>query len=70
MYKTTMLHLIGALSYFLEKLELLYKKRFPITVANKADLLKLCAKGVIPDEYHGRFHSLRVDGEKIGCQIS
>ncbi|KAL0832203.1 hypothetical protein ABMA28_001657 [Loxostege sticticalis] len=44
-------------------LKKLYSKPLPITKAKKRDLLALCQKKVIPEEYHGWFSSLaEVDG--------
>lgn len=43
----------------------LYKEPLYISKAKKTDLLKLCEKGVIPDEYHGWFQNLRADGQKV-----
>lgn len=36
----------------------LYSQPVPITKAKKNDLITLCEKGVIPEEYHGWFSSL------------
>ncbi|KAL4717613.1 hypothetical protein ACJJTC_000762 [Scirpophaga incertulas] len=44
-------------------LKKLYSKPLPITKAKKRDLLALCQKKVIPEEYHGWFSSLPdIDG--------
>ncbi|CAG5026767.1 unnamed protein product [Parnassius apollo] len=46
-------------------LQQLYNKTLPITVAKKKDLLKLCEKGVIPEEYHDWFQSLAIDNRTV-----
>jgi hypothetical protein len=35
-----------------------YNAKLPITQAKKNDLLGLCKKGIIPEEYHPYYHSL------------
>lgn len=51
--------------YLPEILSPLYKEPLYISKAKKNDLIKLCEKGVIPDEYHGWYQSLRADGQKV-----
>lgn len=45
-------------------LEQLYDRPLPITEAKK-DLINLCEKGVIPEEYHGWYRSLLVDRDRV-----
>lgn len=40
------------------QLKPLYLKRLPISEAKKKDLLALCDKQIIPEEYHGWYSSL------------
>ena len=42
-------------------LKTLYEKKLPISVQKKNDLLKLCTKGIIPEEFHAYFSTLPVD---------
>lgn len=42
-------------------LEQLYDRPLPITEAKKKDLINLCEKAVIPEEYHGWYRTLLVD---------
>ncbi|CAK1588598.1 unnamed protein product [Parnassius mnemosyne] len=51
--------------FIFPSLHQLYNKPLPITVAKKKDLLNLCEKGVIPEEYHGWFQSLATDNRTI-----
>lgn len=46
-------------------LQQLYKNPLPVSIAKKKDLLNLCKKGIIPDEYHGWFESLVTDSETV-----
>lgn len=46
-------------------LKQLYKKPLPISAAKKKDLLTLCQKEIIPEEYHGWFRSLGCDGDIV-----
>ncbi|XP_063365176.1 uncharacterized protein LOC134653713 [Cydia amplana] len=50
------------LSHGLKKM---YDKPLTISAAKKKDLLSLCDKGVIPEEYHGWFRSLNCDNDVI-----
>lgn len=43
-------------------LKILYKRLLPISKEKKSDLLNLCRKGIIPEEYHGWYNSLPVSG--------
>lgn len=52
---------ISEVQYFPDKLLQLYKKPLSISVAKKRDLLQLCSKGVIPEEYHPWFNNLNSD---------
>ncbi|KAH9630407.1 hypothetical protein HF086_009556 [Spodoptera exigua] len=45
-------------------LEQLYDGPLPITEAKKKDLINLCEKGVIPEEYHGWYRSFLVDRDR------
>lgn len=40
-------------------LEPLYEKRLPISVAKQKDLIHLCEKGAIPEEYHGWYKKFK-----------
>lgn len=42
------------------ELKPLYGNQLPISIAKKRDLLRLCSKNVIPQEYHGWYKSLPV----------
>lgn len=43
----------------------LYRKCLPISKAKKADLLKLCSKGVIPEEYHDWYEKIETEDSII-----
>ena len=44
-----------------EQLENCYAKKIPISIHKKTDLIQLCTKGIIPEEFHHFFKTLPVD---------
>jgi len=44
-----------------EQLEKCYAKKIPISIQKKTDLIQLCTKGIIPEEFHHFFKTLPVD---------
>ncbi|CAH2078818.1 unnamed protein product, partial [Iphiclides podalirius] len=50
-YKTISVHCIGRPRTLPTRLPQLYKKRLPISVQKKKDLLKLCRQGAIPEDF-------------------
>lgn len=46
-------------------LEKLYNKPLAISAAKKKDLLSLCQKGIIPEEYHGWYHGLHCENDIV-----
>ena len=44
-------------------MDLCYGGKLPISTQKKADLITLCTKGIIPDEFHGYFMTLKTDSK-------
>lgn len=44
-----------------KKRENYYVKKLPISIQKKTDRIQLCAKGIIPEEFHHFFKTLPVD---------
>ena len=47
-----------------DQLSLCYQRKIPISVSKKADLVNLCDKAIIPEEYHGYYMNLPTDSSK------